>query len=153
MKVLVSQSCPTHWNPMNCSLSGSSVHGILQAGILEWVAIPFSMGSSRPRDWTWVFCIAGRFFTIWATREAQHNDKHDCISFLFKELHRFFKKICLGVYDYFSLNGKVRLIYFSFFHFRKDVLHKTTFTGEEPRWRRSRMGRTLSPPQIHQKSI
>ena len=53
-----------------CSLSGSFVHGILQARILEWVAIPFSRGSPQPRDWIWVFCIAGRFFTIWATREV-----------------------------------------------------------------------------------
>ena len=43
--------------------------GILQARILEWVSIPFSRGSSQPRDQTWVFCITGRFFTIWATRE------------------------------------------------------------------------------------
>ena len=55
---------------MDCSLPGSSVHEILQARILEWVAIPFSRGSSWPRDWTWVSCIAGRCFTIWATREA-----------------------------------------------------------------------------------
>ena len=64
------QSCPTLCNPMNCSLAASSVYGILQARILEWIAIPFSRGSSQPRDWTWVSCIAGRFFTIWATREA-----------------------------------------------------------------------------------
>ena len=55
---------------MDCSLPGSSVHGILQVRILEWVAIPFFRGSSGPRDWTWVSCIAGRFFIIWATREA-----------------------------------------------------------------------------------
>ena len=48
----------------------SSVHGILQARILKWVAIPFSRGSSQPRDWTWVSHSAGRFFTTWATREA-----------------------------------------------------------------------------------
>ena len=54
---------------MNCSPPGSSVHGILQARILEWLAIPFSRGYSWPRDQTWVFCIAGRFCTIWATRE------------------------------------------------------------------------------------
>ena len=47
-----------------------TVHGILQARILEWVAIPFSRGSSQPRDWTQVTCIAGGFFTSWATREA-----------------------------------------------------------------------------------
>ena len=46
------------------------VHGILQARILEWVAIPFSRASSQPRDWTWVYCIADRFFTVWATGEA-----------------------------------------------------------------------------------
>ena len=47
------------------------VHGILQVRILEWVAFSFSRGSSQPRDWTQVFCIAGGFFTSWATREAQ----------------------------------------------------------------------------------
>ena len=52
------------------SLPGSSVHGILQERIPEWVAIPFSRVSSQSRDWTWVSHIAGRFFTIWATREA-----------------------------------------------------------------------------------
>ena len=46
-------------------------HGILQARILEWVAFLFSRGSSQPRDWTQVSHIAGRFFTTWATREAQ----------------------------------------------------------------------------------
>ena len=64
MKVLVAQSCLTLCDPMDCSLPGSSVHGILQAGILEWLAIPFSKGSSRPRDRTWVLRIPGRFFTI-----------------------------------------------------------------------------------------
>ena len=55
---------------MDCSLPHSSIHGIFQARILEWVAISFSRGSSRPRDRTWVFLIAGRCFTIWDTREA-----------------------------------------------------------------------------------
>ena len=66
----VAQSCPTLWDPMDCSLPGSSVPGILQAGILEWVAISFSRRSSQPRDRTWVSHIAGRRFTIWATREV-----------------------------------------------------------------------------------
>ena len=56
-------------NPMDCSLPGSSVHAIFQARVLEWVAISFSRGSSWPSDLTWVSCIAGRCFTIWATRE------------------------------------------------------------------------------------
>ena len=50
---------------------GSSVHGISQARILEWVAISFSRVSSQLKDQTWVSCIAGRLFTNWATREAQ----------------------------------------------------------------------------------
>ena len=54
----VAQSCPTLSNSMDCSLPGSSVHGIFQARILEWVAISFSRGSSQPRDQTWVSCIA-----------------------------------------------------------------------------------------------
>ena len=68
--VCVTQSCLTVYDPMDCSLPGSSVHGILQARILEWVVIPFSRRSSQPRDWTWFSRIAGRFFTVWATREA-----------------------------------------------------------------------------------
>ena len=55
-------------DPVDCSLSGSLVHGIFQARVLEWVAICFSRGSSRPRDWTQVSRIVGRCFTIWATR-------------------------------------------------------------------------------------
>ena len=57
-------------DPVDCSSPGSSVHGSLQARILEWVAIFFSRGSSWPWDWTWVSCTAGRLFTDWATREA-----------------------------------------------------------------------------------
>ena len=66
----VSWSCPTLCDPMDCNLSGYSDHGIFQAKILEWFAISFSRGSSWPRDQTQVSCIAGRHFTIWATREA-----------------------------------------------------------------------------------
>ena len=68
--VLVAQSCPTLCNPVECSPPGSSVRGILQARILEWIAIPYSRGSSWPRDWTQVSFITGRFFIIWATREV-----------------------------------------------------------------------------------
>ena len=58
------------YDPMDCSLPGSSVHGFLQARILKWVAMASSRGSSWPRDQTQVSCIAGRFLTGWATREA-----------------------------------------------------------------------------------
>ena len=61
---LVAQSCPTLCNPVDCSLPGSSVHGIIQARILEWVAISFSRGSSRPGGRTQVSCFAGGFFTF-----------------------------------------------------------------------------------------
>ena len=55
---------------MDCSPPGSSVHGILQARILEWIAISFSRGSSRPRNRTWVSSIGGKLFVIWASRET-----------------------------------------------------------------------------------
>ena len=55
---------------MDYSLPGFSDQGILQARILEWVAIPFAKGSSQPKDQTQVPSITGRFFTVWATKEA-----------------------------------------------------------------------------------
>ena len=66
----VAQSCPTLCNSMDCSLPGSSIHGILQARVLEWDAISFSRGSSWPGDRTRVFHTAGRRFSIWVTREV-----------------------------------------------------------------------------------
>ena len=62
----VTQLCPTLCDPMDYT-----VHGILQARTLEWVAFPFSRESSQPKDQIQVSCIAGKFFTSWATREAQ----------------------------------------------------------------------------------
>ena len=62
--VLCVQSCPVLHDPMDCSPPGSSVHGILQARILDQVAISFSRGSFQPRDETWVSSIAGGSFTI-----------------------------------------------------------------------------------------
>ena len=74
VKVLVIQLCSTVCNPKDCRLPGSTVHGILQARILEWVTVPFSRGSSWPMNQTWVPHIASgdvllASFTIWATRE------------------------------------------------------------------------------------
>ena len=68
--VCVTQYSLSLCHPMDCSPPGSSVHGIFQERILEWVVIPISRGSSPSRDRTWVSCIAGRFFTVWAIREA-----------------------------------------------------------------------------------
>ena len=68
VKVLVAQLCPTLWDPMDCGLPDSTVHGIFQARILQWVAISFSRGSSRRGNRTPVSC---RFFTNWATKESR----------------------------------------------------------------------------------
>ena len=70
VKVKVAQLCPTLCDPMDYT-----AHGILQARIREWVAIPFSRGSSQPRDCTQVSRLAGGFFTSWGTREAPHKGK------------------------------------------------------------------------------
>ena len=65
------QSCLTLCEPMDCSPPGSSIHGILQARILEWVAISFSRGSLQPRDQTQVSHIAGRRFNLWTVRSVR----------------------------------------------------------------------------------
>ena len=70
------QSCPTLWETTDCSLPGHSAHGILQARILEWVAIPFSRGSSQPGNQTQVSLIAGRFFTGWESLIPWPGIKH-----------------------------------------------------------------------------
>ena len=71
--IAVTQSCLTLYEPVDCSPPGSSVHDILQAWILEWVAISFSRGSSRSRDQTHVACIAGRFFKAEHDLEKEGN--------------------------------------------------------------------------------
>ena len=68
--LLVPQACPRLCYPMDCSPPSSSAHGIPQSRILEWVAMPSFRGSSQPRDWTQDSCLAGKLFTVWATREA-----------------------------------------------------------------------------------
>ena len=64
-RVSISQSCLTLWDPLDCSLPGSSIHGIFQARILEWIAISFSRGSSRPSHRIWVSLVAGTHFTLY----------------------------------------------------------------------------------------
>ena len=96
----VAQSCLTLCDPMDYSLQGSSVHGILQARVLEWVAISFSRGSSRPRDRTRVSLIAGRCFTVWATRETlvwkrDHNVWEGTLNWGFSPLFRGHKFMSL----------------------------------------------------------
>ena len=80
-EVKISLLCPTICDPIDYT-----IHEILQARILEWVAFPFSRASSKLRDWTQVSCIAGRFFISWATREAHGMDlmlwNSDFVTFL-----------------------------------------------------------------------
>ena len=83
--MLVTQSCPTLCNPMDCTPPAFSVHGIIQARILEWVAISSYRESCQPREQTQFSCIAGKFFTIWATGEAPCKDQ--CKAF--RERHLF----------------------------------------------------------------
>ena len=83
---MYAQSCPTLCGPMDCSLSGSPVHGILQARILEWVAIPYSRGSAWPRDQTllsYVSCISKKnfFFLFFIFLKFYFKTLHNCISF------------------------------------------------------------------------
>ena len=96
----VTQLCPTPCDPMDCSLSGSSVHGIFQARVLEWVAISFSTGSSQPRDRTQVSRVVGRHFTVWATRGR---------------IQRWVPSVCLGlvIVSLYHLNGNVPVCQYS----------------------------------------
>ena len=94
--VLVTQLRPTLCDPTGCSLPGSSVYGILQARILEWIVIPFSRGSFQSRNWAQVSCVAGRFFTVWATGKIRKTIDltiwtfvSKTISLLFNMLSRF----------------------------------------------------------------
>ena len=95
MKVLVAQSCPTLCNPIDCSPPVSSVHWIFQARILEWVALSYSRQSSQLIGWTWVSCITGRFFIIWATREAQNGDNSWTNRIIFSCLINCFVNFCV----------------------------------------------------------
>ena len=96
----VSQPCQTLCDPIDCSLLGSSAHGILQARTLEWVAIPFSRGSSHCKNWTQVSCIAGRFFTVWATRKPMWGG--GCVYRLYFGDH-FTLYVCISKYQVINL--------------------------------------------------
>ena len=95
VEVLVAQSCPTLCDPMECSPPGFSVHGILQVRVLEWITIPFSRGSSWPRNWTWVSHIADRFFTFWATREG--GSYSSSVSSFLRNLHTVLCSDCTSL--------------------------------------------------------
>ena len=97
---LVTQSCLTLCDPMDCSPPGSSVHGILQARILECIAIPFSRGSSQPRDRTQVSCIAGRLYLM-------SHQGSQFISYLYSDIVKFKKFL---TFDNFRLIKAVEFL-------------------------------------------
>ena len=121
VKVLVTQLCPTLCDPMDCSSPGSSVHGILQARILESVAISFSRGSSQSRDWNWVSCIAGRFYR-WS------HQRRPFLFFLFKLINLPFNSSCI-----WTVHFKNLFYFSSFFYFIYGVvfLDSVYETGKE----------------------
>ena len=102
---------------MDCNLPGSPVHGILSAKILEWVAISFSRGSSWPRDWTQVPCIAGRLFTIWAIEKSLRSNQS-----ILKEIS--------AEYSLEGLMLKLKLQYFGHLIQTTDWLEKTVMLGK-----------------------
>ena len=115
--VKVAQSCPTLCNPVDYT-----VHGILQARILEWVAFPFSRGSSQPRDQTQVSSIAGGFFTSWATRKLS-SETRDLIwavkalspnHWAAREFHLFLKCNWPTTLCYFLLHNIVVWYFYTF---------------------------------------
>ena len=100
--MLIVQSYLTLCNPVDCSLPDSPVHGILEARLLEWVAIRFSRGSFWPRDRTWVSCIASKYFTIWGTRQAQR--RYDMI-YLLRRRYIFIEDIIYCISIFYLMNG------------------------------------------------
>ena len=148
----MSDSC----NPMDCSLPGCSVHGILQARILEWVAISFSRGSSSPRNRTQVSCTAGRVFTNWATREVPERWAPKNWYFWTVVLEKTLENPLDGkeikpvhpkeISPEYSLEGlmlKLKLKYFCHLMQRTDSLEKTLVLGKiegrrRRRWQRMR---------------
>ena len=104
------QLCPTLWD---CGPPGSSVHGILQARILEWVAMPSSRGSSWPRDWTHIFCTADRICTVWVTRVVPVNESSGLNRRLmgerYSKIQRFekYKSPFIPLFVLFHLKGRL----------------------------------------------
>ena len=109
VKVSVAQPCPTLCNPMDRSPPGSSVHGLLQVRMLEWVAISFSRASSWPRDgisWPGDAGTAGRLFTIWATREAQTQVVYNfLVAMLRKKIKRNVKLTLIMFYSTYYIRN------------------------------------------------
>ena len=134
----VAQSCLTLCDPTDCSLPGSSIHGIFQARVLEWVATSFSRRSSRPRDWTRVSHTVGRRFTVWATREVPRYPKEGkngcfCSGFqgllaaysdlFLSSLLVAYSNLLLSSYQNFGFRGamyQIKMLYFLVFFAKRN---------------------------------
>ena len=116
VKVIAAQLHPSLRNPRVCSPPGYPVHGILPARLPEWVAISFSRGPSQPRDQTGVCCIAGRFFTIWATRGAL---------ILWSKINDMFGGTC-RLFCLFKNNGFNILLKINHFLYKNQAIQKKT---------------------------
>ena len=114
---------------MDCSPPGSSVHGVLQAKILEWAAVPFSRGSSWPRDQTQVSCTECRFFTIWDTGGAPSKNLFQ-VALGSSGCFPFISMVLFEVFPYCQ-HWKFKLLvrWDSFIHFRGQLRHKKGFLG------------------------
>ena len=155
VKMKVTQSCPTLSDPVDCSFS---VHGVFQARLLEWVAVPFSRGSSQPRGGPQVSLTEGRFFTIWAPREAHGYEswtikkaKHQRIDvfelWCWRQLLRVFwtaarlnQSILKEINSEYSLGGlmlKLKLQYTGHLMWRTDTLEKILMLGKTEGKRKS----------------
>ena len=114
--MLISPLCPTLCDLLDCSSLGSSVYGILQARILEWIAIPVSRGFSWPRDWIQVSCTEGRIFIIWVTREYMRS---------LKRLSCFFPNgvsiRAINPFNYFQWHNLEKKISITFFSLKKEL--------------------------------
>ena len=106
MKVKVTQLCWILCDPLDCSLPDSSIQGILLVKYWSGLAVPFSRGSSKPRNWTQVSCTAGRFFTIWATGEAQWISKDNIIFFCL--CFELWETVILHVIVYYLLSFPIQ---------------------------------------------
>ena len=121
--VISPQSCPILCDPMDCSPPSSSAMGILQARTLDWVAMPSSRGSFQPRDQLQVSCIAGRFFTIWAIREALELAPHlrlhpvtfQWVMILLTNTYQKYDKYFYGPFCWTRALSKCKYIWISFF--------------------------------------
>ena len=139
----VTQSCPTLCDPMDCSLPGSSLHGILQARVLEWVATSFSRGSSQPRDRTQISHIPGRCFNLWATYTPVKKPNTWLANFLSEKISQLSKNVSQFTFTTYSCAKYIKVSHliiglakkFGFFCYGKKKKTPNEYFGQQNRIR------------------